>query len=74
MARRPPSKLEEAEAWWAFLARVIAFFAGLSILGYETLVDHGQSGSLILAGIGLMGVPIAGVAEKLLERVPGGKQ
>lgn len=72
--RRPPTRIEEAEAIWALAARVLAFFLGVGILAYETLADHGQSSALILAGIGLTGVPIAGVAERLLDRLPGGEK
>lgn len=71
--RRPPTKLETAEAWWPFLSRIFAFFIGVGMLAYATL-DSGHSPALLLAGIGLTGVPLAPVAEKLLDRLPGGKQ
>lgn len=71
MAPRRRSRRKEAEAWWPLLARIIAFFAGLAMLGYGTVELKGSSAAVLLAGIGLTGVPIARVAEKLLDRLPG---
>lgn len=71
--RRPPTKLETAEAWWPFLSRIFAFFIGVAMLGYATVLDANHSAALLMAGIGLTGVPLAPVAEKLLDRLPGGK-
>lgn len=71
--RRSPTKLETAEAWWPFLSRIFAFFIGVGMLFYATVLDPNHSPALLLAGIGLTGVPLAPVAERLLDRLPGGK-
>lgn len=74
MTSRRRSKVEEAEAWWALVSRILAFIAGVGMLFYATVLDAEHSAALLLAGIGLTGVPLAPVAEKLLDRLPGGKQ
>lgn len=73
MAPRRRSKVEEAEAWWAFVSRILAFLIGTGMLLYATVYDQEHSAALLLAGIGLTGVPLAPVAEKLLDRLPGGR-
>lgn len=74
MASRRRSKVDKADAVWALVARIIAFFAGLAMLAYGTVVLKGSSASILLAGIGLTGVPITPIAERLLDRLPGGEK
>jgi hypothetical protein len=74
MAPSRRSKQQQREAAWALAARIIAFFFGLLMLTYGTVVLEGRSAAVLLAGVGLTGVPIAPVAEKLLDRLPGGKE
>lgn len=66
--------MAEAEAIWALASRVIVCLFGLAMLGYGTVVLRGESAAVLFAGIALTGVPIAPWLEKLLDRVPGGKE
>ena len=69
--RKPPTRLESSEAWWAFLSRVIAFFAGLGLVVYMT-ISHYVEGYLVAAAIGMMGFPVVGPVIEILKRLPGG--
>lgn len=56
------SRREEVEAWWFFVARILAFMLGAIIVGFNLVVDSPEGVRLwlaILIGVGLMW-PIVG--------------
>lgn len=70
MPRRPPTRLETLEAWWALLARIFAFLLGAAVLVWQNVAeDHAQS---ILVGAALVLMVPATVAalRGLLTSVP----
>lgn len=40
MARRPPTRLDTVEAWWALIARMIPAVVGAFILIWSTVFDE----------------------------------
>lgn len=70
---RPPpqGRREELEAWWAFVARVLAFFLGAAILGWQAFAEDADRLYLILAAIGLMGPAVAQATAQVLSSVRG---
>lgn len=63
----------QVEAWWALIVRILAFFLGAVIVGYQALsnVSNGNSWLievvLILVGVGLMGpVIVPSVVQMLI--------
>jgi hypothetical protein len=50
---------ESAEAWWAFVARVLAFLVGVFILGYQTVFEESDRLYLTVAAVGLCGPVVA---------------
>lgn len=62
----PPARLDELEAWWAFVARVLAFFLGAAILSHQAFVAHADRLYLIVAAIGLMGPAVASAVSQVL--------
>lgn len=68
---RRSNRRQEAEAWWAFLARVFGFLLGAMILTYETLTG-GDRLYLIVAAIGLMGPAVASSVAQIFASMRGG--
>jgi hypothetical protein len=62
---------DEWEAWWALFARIIAFFLGATILGYET-VTGGNRLYIIVTGAGLCGPVIAQSIATIFGAIRGG--
>ena len=58
------------ERAWPFVARVIAFFAGLGLV-VDMTVTHYVQGYLVAAAIGMMGFPVVGPVVEILKRLPG---
>lgn len=58
---------------WGRVVRVVSFLSGLAIMGYETVGDHSDRPWLYAAAIGMMGLPIARVAEGVLGKIGGDK-
>lgn len=52
-------RLEDAEAWWAFTARVLSFLLGCAILGWQTVLEDTDRLYLTVAGVGLCGPVVA---------------
>jgi hypothetical protein len=64
-------RLQEAEALWALIARIIAFIFGCGMLGWETV--HGaQRAYIIVAGIGLCGPTVAQSVATVFAAIRGG--
>lgn len=69
---------DEIEAWWALIARILAFFLGALILLYQTFFETSDRLLLIAAAAGLMGPMVAaGMAQVIAAarsgRYPGGE-
>jgi hypothetical protein len=69
--RLPPTRRDELEAWWAFAARVLAFFLGGTILTHEMLAV-GSRVYLIVAGVGLCGPVVAQSVATVFASIRGG--
>lgn len=69
----PPSTNQRAEleAWWAFLARILAFFLGGGILAWQTVSETSDRLYLIVAAIGLMGPTVAQSVAVVLAALKG---
>lgn len=65
-------RLPALEAWWAFAARVIGFFAGLALLAYIAVTKQGDQVYLILAAVGLIGPAVAQTVATLIVAVRSG--
>lgn len=65
------NRREEVEAWWALIARVVAFAAGLTMLLVETL-SGGNRLYIIVAGIGLCGPVVAQSVATVFASIRGG--
>lgn len=65
----PPDRRAEIEAWWALVARILAFFLGCVILSFSAFVLEAELVEKLIwaaIGLGLMGpVAINGVAQAL---------
>lgn len=62
---------------WARIVRVTSFVGGMAIMAYETGFDNSERPWLYAAAIGMMGLPVARAAERVLgklsdSRAPGG--
>lgn len=62
---------EEAEAWWYFIARMIAFFFGMYLLWKEAQPPPGVEWAIVVAAIGCMGPTVANSAAAVLEAARG---
>lgn len=62
---------EEAEAWWYFIARMIAFFFGMYLLWQEAGPPPGVEVWIIVASIGCMGPTVATAVATVLEAARG---
>lgn len=62
---------EEAEAWWYFIARMIAFFFGMYLIYKESQPPPGVEWAIVVAGIGCMGPTVATAVATVLEAARG---
>jgi hypothetical protein len=62
---------DSLEAWWALIARVLAFFLGAGMLAFETLSGNNRL-YLIVAGIGLCGPVVAQSVAVVFASIRGG--
>jgi hypothetical protein len=67
--RRSPAAFE---AWWALIARVIAFLLGATILVWQMAFEDADRLYLIVAAIGLMGPTVAQSVATVLVALRGG--
>lgn len=65
---------KEIEAWWALIARILAFFLGAMILAYQTLATDQDRVLLLLISATLMGPMIVAGLSQLLVSLRGGSQ
>lgn len=66
MSNQSDARRKEIEAWWALIARILAFFLGAVILGYQAFSSTEDATVLTLVASGLMGPMVAaGVAQVL---------
>jgi hypothetical protein len=65
--------LRAAEAWWALIARVIAFLFGGALIYQQATMPNppGAQESLIAVGVGLMGPFAASLFASGVERARG---
>jgi hypothetical protein len=72
--RRGAERREELEAWWALVARILAFFLGSFVLVVALLSDGDSLVKLGFGaiGVGLMGPVIASTVAQVLLTVRGG--
>lgn len=63
----------EIEAWWALIARILAFFLGALILVYQTLFEAEDRFLLICAAVGLMGPMVAAAVAQVVAAARGGQ-
>lgn len=67
-------KLTSIESWFAFFARVIAFFLGVFILVYLTVYEPEDRLYLTVAAIGCLGPAIAQAVAAVFASIRGGPQ
>jgi hypothetical protein len=67
----PQGRREELEAWWAFVARVLAFFLGAAILSHQAFFASTDRLYIIVAAIGLMGPAVAQAVAQVLQSLRG---
>jgi hypothetical protein len=65
------NRLREAEAWWALLARILAFFLGGAIFTFETIAEHADRTWLLIFAGGLMGPTVAASIATIVAAVRG---
>jgi sterol desaturase/sphingolipid hydroxylase (fatty acid hydroxylase superfamily) len=70
--RTRPTPLQTAEAWWAFLARVIAFMLGAGVLMWQTIGEEHAQEILVGASLVLMVPATIAVLRGLLPPSEGG--
>ncbi len=63
-------RLDAAEAWWALVARILAFFGGMGVMFYETAVGEGKAW-VIVGALTMMGFIAGTLLTRLLDG--GGK-
>jgi hypothetical protein len=68
----PGDRLGEIEAWWALVARVMAWLLGATILIAQTFGETTDRVYLIVAGLGLMGPATAQAVAQMLAGLRGG--
>lgn len=68
----PPSKVEQYEAWWALIARVLAFNLGALILTWQMAFETQDRLYLIVAGVGLCGPVVAQSVATVFASIRGG--
>lgn len=66
------NRLEAYEAWWAFIARVLAFVLGAFGFGFEVAIDQGQRFYIVIGSLALMGPVVAQAAATMFASVRGG--
>jgi hypothetical protein len=42
------------DLWWSRVSRILMFLGGMAIMGWETVVDHGDRQWLILGAVSMM--------------------
>jgi hypothetical protein len=60
------------EAWWAFIARVLAFLLGGAILTWQTVFEDADRIYLIIAGLGLCGPVVAQSVAQMFAAIRSG--
>lgn len=68
------NRREEIEAWWALIARVLAFFLGAGILTWQTVLEDQNRLYLIVAGVGLCGPVVAQSVATVFASIRGGPE
>lgn len=74
MSRREPSRLDQIDAVWALLARVLAFFGGAVLAAYEAKAMTDDTWLRIVFGLGgfaMMGPVIATSIASMLTALRG---
>ena len=65
----------EVEAWWALISKVLAFFLGFLLVGYEAAFGSADNPSvrviLVVAGIAMMGPVIAASTTSMMAALRG---
>jgi hypothetical protein len=69
----PPQqgRVQEFEAWWALIARVLGFFLGASILGWQAFFEDSDRVYLMIVAIGLMGPAAAQTVAQMFSAMRG---
>lgn len=64
---------QKLEAWWALVARILAFFFGAGLIYQQASMPNppGAQESLIAVGVGLMGPFAASLLASGVERARG---
>jgi hypothetical protein len=62
---------DEIEAWWALVARILAFFLGATILGFQSFFATDDRLWITVAGIGLCGPTVAVSVATVLASLRG---
>jgi hypothetical protein len=65
---------EEAEQWWALIARVMAFFLGSGILIWQTVIEEADRLYLIVAAVGLCGPVVSQSVATVFTSIRGSKE
>lgn len=65
------SRRAEIEAWWALIARILAFFLGSGILIWQTVVEEHDRLYLTIAGVGLCGPVVAASVATVFAAMRG---
>lgn len=67
-------RLENAEAWWAFILRVVAAIFGAWLLYGQSRVPNPPGAQLyiLIVGVACMGPAIAAPVAALIEAIRGG--
>jgi uncharacterized membrane protein len=71
--RGDKDQLEQLEAWWAFLSRVLAFLLGAVILMHQVLFARLSLIEMAISAA-LMGPAVASAVAQILVAVRGGVQ
>jgi hypothetical protein len=72
VGRKAAARRESAEAWWAFIARVLSFFAGIALLVHQEFFVATPTVALIVAGVGLCGPVVAQSVATVFAAIRGG--
>lgn len=59
---------DKIRAWWSVVRDIIAFFGGMTVIGFETVVANADRPWLLVVAIGMMGIPFAAKVDQLLSR------
>lgn len=72
MATDADARRASIEAWWALVARILAFVLGSMILCFQAFVVNFDRPILLLVATGLMGPTVAASVAQLLSAWRGG--